>query len=93
MYCALRGAEKAKLNERYAKFSTFKCNFNVTTPFTAEVMPSALTESSFKYFKSYNLIQILFAADVSTNSHVSLIDSCKKFSINSALTITARNLH
>jgi hypothetical protein len=86
-------ARKAKLNGHYAKFSTFKCNVNVTPPFTAEVMPSALTQSSFKYFKTYNWIQILFAADVITTSHVCLIDSCKEFFINSAVTITATNLY
>jgi len=64
------------------KFSTFKSNVNVKPVFTAEVMTSALTESSLKYFKSYNWIQILFAADVITTSHVCLIDSCKEFPVN-----------
>ena len=86
-------AGKTKQNGHYAKFSTFKCKVNVTPPFTAGVMPSALTESRFKYFKSYNWIQILFAADVITTSHVCLIDSCKEFSINSAVTIRATNLY
>jgi hypothetical protein len=86
-------AGKAKLNGQSAKFSTFKCNVNVKPPFTAEVMPSAMAESSCKYFKSYNWIQILFAADVITTDHVCLIDPCKEFSINSAVTITATNLY
>jgi hypothetical protein len=73
------------------KFSTFKCNVNVKPAFTAEVMTSALTESSFRHFKSYNWIQILFVADVITTNHVCLIDSCKEFFINSTITITATN--
>jgi len=83
----------ASLNGHYAKFSTLKCKVNITPPFTAKVMPSALTESSFKYFKSYNWIQILFAAGVTTTSHVCLIYSCKELSINLAVTITATNFY
>jgi hypothetical protein len=90
--CYVR-AGKAQLNGHNAKFWTYKCNVNVTSAFTAEVMTSALTESSSKYFKSYNWIQILFAADVITTSQVCLIDSCKEFSINSAVAITAMNLY